>query len=267
MPTPEEWFKGIPVITRGYFVVAFGTTVLFMLGYVSPMQIAWVPEMVTQKFELWRLMTNFFFFGKFSMGFVFSLYILQHYGGALENDPFPARAKGDPRPGTVADFVWMIIIGASLLLIGTWIGGKTPTVLGPALIFMFVYVWSRKHPDGRRSIYGFEIKAIYLPWVMMAFTMLLGGSPVNDLMGIAVGHVYYFLVAVMPMNEAYGVNLLAMPGFLRSALEVPALLRDGGDNVRGFVPNAGGAERARAAAAAAPGRGGFANAGPGHRLG
>lgn len=263
MPTPQEWFQQLPPITRGWFVIAVGTTVLFMLGYVNPMELAWIPEAVIQKFQLWRLLTSFFFFGKFSIGFVFQLYLLQSYSKQLELEPFACRPRGDNRPGTVADYVWMLIVCAALLCVGSWAAGQTPAFLGFSLSFTLIYVWARKHADAIVTIYSFDIQAIYLPWVMMMIGMMLGNNPMTDLMGIAAGHFFYFFAAVMPLNEAYGINLLAMPSFLRSALEVPALLRDGGHNVRGFVANAGGAAPARDAA---PRGGGWGALGRGHRL-
>ena len=34
---------------------------------------------------------------------------------------------------------------------------------------------------------------VYLPWLYLTFSLLLGTNPIPDLMGIAAGHVYYFL--------------------------------------------------------------------------
>ncbi len=36
-------------------------------------------------------------------------------------------------------------------------------------------------------------QAPYLPWVLLGFSLLLGNSVSVDLLGMAVGHVYYFL--------------------------------------------------------------------------
>ncbi len=40
----------------------------------------------------------------------------------------------------------------------------------------------------------------------------MGNSPVNDLLGIAVGHLFYFLVDVLPQTQ--GRHFLATPAFL-----------------------------------------------------
>ena len=41
--------------------------------------------------------------------------------------------------------------------------------------------------------FGAEFKAQYLPWVLCAFNHIVVGSGFPDLLGIFVGHVYYFL--------------------------------------------------------------------------
>lgn len=39
----------------------------------------------------------------------------------------------------------------------------------------------------------FPFTAPYLPWVLLSFSILLGNSATTDLIGIVVGHIYYFL--------------------------------------------------------------------------
>jgi Derlin-2/3 len=45
----------------------------------------------------------------------------------------------------------------------------------------------------------FHTLAPYLPYVMLTFSVLLGNSVTIDLIGIAVGHCYYFLEYVYPV--------------------------------------------------------------------
>lgn len=39
-------------------------------------------------------------------------------------------------------------------------------------------------------------QAPYLPWVLLGFSLLLGNSVSVDLLGMAVGHIYYFLEVI-----------------------------------------------------------------------
>jgi Derlin-2/3 len=87
---------------------------------------------------------------------------------------------------------------------------------------MILYVWANRNPNAvvRMPLFGFQYKAVYLPWSMLVIGMLMGNSPVFDLMGIAAGHVYYFLQDVLPNSEGAwgGKRLLYTPGFLSGLL-------------------------------------------------
>ena len=95
-------------------------------------------------FEVWRLFTCFVFFGPFSMGFAFNLYLLYNYSNAYETSPF--SSDGSSRTdSTSADYCYMLMVGASLLLMISYF--LPQMILGPALVFTIVYVWSRRHPE------------------------------------------------------------------------------------------------------------------------
>merc|ERR1711909_43760 len=57
-------------------------------------------------------------------------------------------------------------------------------------------------------------QAPYLPWVLLAFSVLLGNSVSVDLLGMSVGHIYYFLEDVFP-NQRDGFKILRTPIFLK----------------------------------------------------
>ena len=51
-----------------------------------------------------------------------------------------------------------------------------------------VYVWGRRHQYVNLSFLGiFNFTAPYLPWVLLAFSVILGSSPVVDLLGMVAG--------------------------------------------------------------------------------
>jgi len=86
--------------------------------------------------------------------------------------------------------------------------------LGEALTTMIVYVWCRRNPYVRYNFFGlFNFQAPYLPWILVLFSVLFGGSVLVDLVGIAVGHAYYFLEDVFP-NQHGGTRLLKTPAFM-----------------------------------------------------
>ncbi len=62
-------------------------------------------------------------------------------------------------------------------------------LLGPSLIFMMVYVWSRNFASSNISLMGLvSIQAFYLPFALLALDLAMGGDWMSDLLGIIVGH-------------------------------------------------------------------------------
>lgn len=62
---------------------------------------------------------------------------------------------------------------------------------------------------------GFSFEGLYLPWALIAFTVLIGGSPMMDIFGVIAGHLYYFLLEVLPTTK--GWNLIQTPAILYAA--------------------------------------------------
>jgi Derlin-2/3 len=62
--------------------------------------------------------------------------------------------------------------------------------LGSALSSTLIYIWSRKNPDTMLSFLGLLVfKAPYLPWVLLAFSLIMHGTvPKDEMCGIVVGH-------------------------------------------------------------------------------
>ena len=93
---------------------------------------------------------------------------------------------------------------------------------------MLVYVWARRNPMVRMNFFGLlTFQAPYLPWVLLGFSLLLGNSVSVDLLGMAVGHIYYFLEDVFP-NQPGGKRLLKTPIFLQVVLYYLSLLNSVG---------------------------------------
>ncbi|EPY84801.1 hypothetical protein CB1_000444035 [Camelus ferus] len=125
------------------------------------------------------------------------------------------------------------------------------------LIMSVLYVWAQLNRDMIVSFwFGTRFKACYLPWVILGFNYIIGGSVINELIGNLVGHLYFFLMFRYPMDLG-GRNFLSTPQFLYRWL--PS--RRGG--VSGFgVPPA-----SMRRAADQNGGGGRHNWGQGFRLG
>lgn len=107
--------------------------------------------------------------------------------------------------------------------------------LGSSLIFMIVYVWSRRYATSPVAIWGktltvlwcrqkplcshhcccstgFRFEGLYLPWALIGFSVLVGNNPIMDILGVVAGHIYYFLLDVLPNTK--GWNLIQTPSIL-----------------------------------------------------
>jgi Derlin-2/3 len=101
-----------------------------------------------------------------------------------------------------------------LVSVAPFVKSRASMFLGPSLTFMVVYVWARRNQFVRLSLFGlFTFTAPYLPWVLVGLDMMLGASPVKDLLGIFAGHIYYFFEDVYPRMQN-GFRLLATPSLL-----------------------------------------------------
>ncbi|KAG0480279.1 hypothetical protein HPP92_011137 [Vanilla planifolia] len=211
----EEWYKQMPIITRSYLTAAVVTTVGCSLDIISWHHLYLHPGLVVKHYEIWRLITNFLFFRKMDLDFLFHMFFLARYCKLLEENSFRGRT---------ADFFYMLLFGATVLTGIVLIGGMIPYVsetfakiifLSNSLTFMMVYVWSKHNPYIHMSFLGlFTFTAAYLPWVLLGFSILVGTSTWVDLLGMVAGHAYYFLEDVYPRMS--GRRPLKTPAFIKS---------------------------------------------------
>lgn len=211
---PSSWFEALPPVTKLYLCLLVGATLGYSLQLLSPAAMALLWDRVVHKFEVWRLITNFMFLGPFGLHFFFMLLFLHNYGVALEVGTFTGRT---------ADYVWvyvfamLIILGYSFLGYMQWV----PALVGPfnaePIIHTVLFVWSRNFAEQSVSIYGlFKLQAFYLPFAMLALSMIMGASPIPSLTGIVIGHLYHFMSSIIP--RAGGHNYIGTPQWLKNAV-------------------------------------------------
>ncbi|KAI8843065.1 Der1-like family-domain-containing protein [Chytridium lagenaria] len=212
----EAWYYEIPVITRVFLDGRVCGFIRCQLDLVHPLQLHFSFDLVFRSGQYWRLITSFLYFGDFSLDFLFHMFFLQRYARMLEEGSFRGRT---------ADFFWLFVLGGtSIIAITPLVTSRWTTMpfLSSPLTFMLVYIWARRNPYVRMSFLGiFTFTAPYLPWVLLTFTMLLNGVwPTGDLLGMGVGHVYYFLDDVWPRTgNGDRPRLLRAPGFVKRWFE------------------------------------------------
>ncbi|RKO97825.1 hypothetical protein CXG81DRAFT_2083, partial [Caulochytrium protostelioides] len=196
MPVPlESWYTDLPPVTRTYITLIFATTLACQLDLLSPLQLYFNWSLIVNNGETWRLLSSFLYFGPLSIDFLFHMFFLGRYSRMLEEGSFQGRG---------ADYLWMVVgIGmCGMVLLSPLLNARTTSLpfLSSPLTFMLVYVWSRRNPYIQLNFLGlFNFSAPYLPWVLLGFTVLLNNQfPAGDLLGMGVGHLYYFCEDVYP---------------------------------------------------------------------
>jgi len=198
----ERWWRELPIVTKYLFAGSLGVTLAANFGLLNPYLLLLDWPSVIQRFQLWRLVTVFLFHGRLGFSFLIHMLFLVRYAGTLESEHFSGR---------LSDYVWMQIVICSVLLGSTFL--LPMPILGMGLIVALIYYWSRKNPDVEMSLmFGIRFKSIYFPWVLVAMSMLMGGSPIPELLGILAGHFYYFCEEILPVT--HGIRPLKTPEFM-----------------------------------------------------
>ncbi|OJJ43784.1 hypothetical protein ASPZODRAFT_135810 [Penicilliopsis zonata CBS 506.65] len=184
----EQWFYEMPPVTRWWTAATVATSVLVQCNVLTPYQLFYSFRAVYAKSQYWRLVSTFLYFGPLNLDLLFHVFFMQRYSRLLEESSGRSPAR----------FSWMLFYAmASLLVISPFL---SLPFLGTALSSSLVYVWSRRNPDTRLSFLGLLVfNAPYLPWVLMAFSIIVRKVvPKDEICGIVVGHIWYFFNDVYP---------------------------------------------------------------------
>ena len=222
MDDPLNWFNSLPPITRTWLGASFGTTALATLDFLRPSQLLFDWHRIRHDLELWRIVTSFCYCGGTLQQFhvLILLYLIVIHGRPYEQSPFPT---GGGRTADAA-FAWLfciVVILATFPLINEYGAILLPAryahpVLYPlftrTLVYAILYLWSRRNPNARIQLNFVPVQGRYLPFAYVGFSLALGNR-LNELIhGIVVGHLYYYLVDVVP--TILGRRVLTTPRFL-----------------------------------------------------
>lgn len=57
------------------------------------------------------------------------------------------------------------------------------------MVLSVIYIWCQLNRETIVTFwFGTKFKAIYLPWVLLGFNVLINGGGLNEIIGIVVGH-------------------------------------------------------------------------------
>ncbi|VBB28649.1 unnamed protein product [Acanthocheilonema viteae] len=189
----SDWYFGVPEITRYWFTGSVVLPLLGRFGLFSPylMLLEW--NLFFHKFQIWRPVTALFYYPLTpSSGFhwLLMLYFMYNYSRGIETGLF------DGRP---ADYLSMLIFNWILCTIICLAAGVY-FLLEP-MVLSVLYIWCQMNRDQIVQFwFGTQFKAMYLPWILVGFNMILRGGGMNELIGILIGHAYYFLMFKYPQD-------------------------------------------------------------------
>ena len=85
-----------------------------------------------------------------------------------------------------------------------------------SLSFAMIYYWGRKSKNTIVNIAGlFNIRAPYLPWFYLMLSILLDVDYKQDILGMFVGHFYFYFKDILPrIKKSGGFDLLKTPDFV-----------------------------------------------------
>ncbi|XP_076167163.1 derlin 1 [Ptiloglossa arizonensis] len=208
MSDVRNWFNSLPIFTRYWLLCTAVFTLIGRFGLVNPGSLTLSYDRFINNFEIWRAATSVFFY-PLSPGtgfhFLINCYFLYNYSLRLE------RGEYDGRP---ADYCFLLLFNwMCCVLIG--LIADLYFLMDP-MVLSILYVWCQLNKDAIVNFwFGTQFKAMYLPWVLFAFNLIISGGGMMELFGILVGHLYVFLKFKYP-QELGGPELLNTPKILES---------------------------------------------------
>lgn len=201
-----NFFQALPFFTRYWFALSIFFPLVGRFGLLNPSYLILEYSAFIRHFQIWRPFTALFFYPlgpATAFAYLLNLYFLYNYSVRLETGVY------DGRPADyffLLLFNWITIVIVALFS-NTWL-------LMDPMILSVLYIWCQINKDVIVSFwFGTRFKAVYLPWVLFGFNFILRGGGFDELIGIFVGHLYYFLKYKYP-QEHRGPDILQTPGIL-----------------------------------------------------
>ncbi|XP_013138262.1 PREDICTED: derlin-1 [Papilio polytes] len=203
----KDWYYSVPFFTRYWLSFTIILSLVGRFGIINYYNLVLDFYPFINQFQIWRPLTALFFYPigpGTGFHFLINCYFLYNYSQRLETGIFA---------GKPADYFYMLLFNwACCVVIGILV--NLPILMDP-MVLSVLYVWCQLNKDVIVSFwFGTRFKAMYLPWVLLAFNLVLSGGGMMELLGILIGHVAFFLLFKYP-QEFGGPALLTPPAFLK----------------------------------------------------
>ena len=210
-------FNESPKITKILVLSSFSLSILVWSGLINTLDIYLNFYLIIHKLEVWRILTTFIYFGEFNLNLILHMFIFFRDSKILEKKIFQ---------GNSADYLYFILFCMIFLLLLSPI--TKSLFLSTSLNFAMMYYWGRKSKMTNVEFMGvFTFRAPYLSIFYLMISFLLGYEYKELIIGIIVGHVYYFLKEILPrIKGVKGIKLLETPKIVQKMCDVLQLNND-----------------------------------------
>ena len=198
------FFQQSPKITKILTLSSISISLLTWFEIVSPLSLYLNYSLIFKKCQIWRIFTNFFYFGDFSLSLLFYIFLFFRNSKLLEKKIFK---------GSAPDYLYFILFCMVFLLIFNPFARII--FLSESLSFAMTYYWGRKSKTTNVEFMGvFTFRAPYLPWFYLVISFLLESDFKNDFYGLIIGHLYFYLKEILPrLKSVNNIKILETPKF------------------------------------------------------
>jgi Derlin-2/3 len=140
----KAYIKQVRPVTRYYMGAILLLSFCMTYKIVNPYSVLLDWKEVRGKYQVWRILTSFFFAGGFSMSFIFTMLMI--YWGINSVETYFDKRQ--------ADLATLLMFNAVTSLVFAWLADDS-LVMQDKFIFSLIYVWSKLVPDQPTSIWGF----------------------------------------------------------------------------------------------------------------
>jgi len=215
---PITWLQNLPPITRTWFGLSLAVHAATTLELIDHSDLLFDWNGMTSNLELWRVATSFLYSGGSLHEFhaLIGLYMIIMQSSAYENNPH--FAGGPPR----ADYVFCLFFCVTTTLLtyllvdyyGRYYYEQRflYPLFSRTLVTSITYLWARRNPRANVNLMFVPLQGQYLPFAHLAIALMMGNPIYEMLHGMLVGHIYYYLVHVVP--TILGKRVLTTPAIL-----------------------------------------------------
>ena len=215
----EEQFKKTPPVTLFYSISIAIVSIISLIyeknSFIKIIKLDYIK--VFNNYEIWRLITTFFYIGKPTPRLAFK--ILLYYKRMKSNEnKFKKKKK-------LAEFIMMLIYLMIIIHICNIIGLyqfniKQKSFLSHQLMFSIILINSKREPNKYFRFYFLRIENKYVPFFLFTLRAAKSGSSkiLSNALSFLPGLIYYWLKDVVPTLGIIN-DILITPKFLIDFVE------------------------------------------------